>query len=857
MGRAKKAVARARELRKQSSTRFAKIQDVEDNPTYCADSESESSRSDRSMKHHIDSDLDSRDGQDADIDDDLEWSDGEMSSESADDGETDDSMRESLRKMYEVFLPRYTHPHLEGAEKKLQKKVGKRPAIYTGDSERSKQRKRKEERERLASIQDCDAQKFMAFFKTAEVPLNKKHHITSQTDPSLNVIDPSDLNLTAEDNGNGTDLEISMWSCELEAILDGQQEDWFSVTDMEGESFDSFLSTSNEEVQENETEIMGEAEHEGIRAAREWTQESPEDEPAPANIMEILQGLMKTVKRCKTQQALKAIMPLTGLVHFVKLREQYRLHPKCYTPVTTASLIASQRLGRGSYFARQLRELEPYVLRFGKLPPSEKRAIVEQQSLLNNENIIQNIRSYLAVLKIGEITPHLFMQHVNSIILPSLGLTGAKAVISESTAYRWLGKLGYQSREVKKGIYIDGHERPDVIQSRKQYISKIREYQSAAMPIIDDTTAEIVHPLLPQECPVIIAIHHDEMSVATNEQRRRLWLGKNGDSWWDCSQLLAQIKNAIPIFEFLHPGAIGIWIFDCSSAHESFAEDALNVKNMNINPGGKQRCLRQTIIPLNNPPPEPGEEDMRGKCQLMVYAKDHPDPNLRGKAKGIKAVLQERTVVWRELVKTAGGNPNKVIGICKPCKASQAERDHLLKIAALEQAEGNILVDDGISNISESTSNMCCMTRALSQQQDFLEEKPQIQRYIEKHGHICLFLPKFHPELDPIEMYWGWTKHQYRTVSDQKFSTAKALIPQILNSVDVKLIRKFFRKTWRYLDAYEKGLDAQQAAFAVKIYKSHRRIGAVSEVLEELKKRGKSLDTILQLLGTATARNST
>ncbi|KAJ6617726.1 hypothetical protein B0H10DRAFT_2434264 [Mycena sp. CBHHK59/15] len=46
----------------------------------------------------------------------------------------------------------------------------------------------------------------------------------------------------------------------------------------------------------------------------------------------------------------------------------------------------------------------------------------------------------------------------------------------------------------------------------------------------------------------------------------------------------------------------------------------------------------------------------------------------------------------------------------------------------------------------------CCMQRVLSLQQDFREEKPLLQLIIEKAGHKCLFLPKFHCELNPIEM---------------------------------------------------------------------------------------------------------
>jgi len=77
------------------------------------------------------------------------------------------------------------------------------------------------------------------------------------------------------------------------------------------------------------------------------------------------------------------------------------------------------------------------------------------------------------------------------------------------------------------------------------------------------------------------------------------------------------------------------------SVHEGYADNALNINSMNINPGGKQKKLRDTRIPLNNPSPAPGEEDTCRHIQSMCFPDDHSDPKLRGQLKGIKAVLEE------------------------------------------------------------------------------------------------------------------------------------------------------------------------------------------------------------------------
>ena len=52
----------------------------------------------------------------------------------------------------------------------------------------------------------------------------------------------------------------------------------------------------------------------------------------------------------------------------------------------------------------------------------------------------------------------------------------------------------------------------------------------------------------------------------------------------------------------------------------------------------------------------------------------------------------------------------------------------------------------------------CCMHKVLSLQADFWAEIPWLQQIIQDAGHKCYFLPKFHYELNSIEMYWGWVK---------------------------------------------------------------------------------------------------
>lgn len=180
--------------------------------------------------------------------------------------------------------------------------------------------------------------------------------------------------------------------------------------------------------------------------------------------------------------------------------------------------------------------------------------------------------------------------------------------------------------------------------------------------------------------------------------------GPTGDPWWDTKQLLAQIKEAIRIFEKAHPGKQALFIFDQSSAHASLPEDALKAFEMNKSDGGKQRKQHDTIIPMTNPC-----ETHRGKPQSMTSSDGEP--------KGLYTVLLERGFPAVEL--------KKLKAKCKP-------------VCPIE-------------------NHNCCLARLLSQQDDFKNQPSQLETLIKGLGHEIIFLPKFHCELNPIEMVRKYT----------------------------------------------------------------------------------------------------
>ena len=143
----------------------------------------------------------------------------------------------------------------------------------------------------------------------------------------------------------------------------------------------------------------------------------------------------------------------------------------------------------------------------GVLPESEQGHYQQSSVLWQNEElnkkVVEYVRDNISVKDCPNLTTVTFCKWVNECFLPNCTLEpGFLHKISLETARLWLHHLGFEVLTVQKGIFIDGHERPDVIDARKLFLRKMTkigflhftnaptEDAMRALPDVDASTSE-------------------------------------------------------------------------------------------------------------------------------------------------------------------------------------------------------------------------------------------------------------------------------------------------------------------------------------------------------------------------------
>ena len=435
-----------------------------------------------------------------------------------------------------------------------------------------------------------------------------------------------------------------------------------------------------------------------------------------------------------------------------------------------------------------------------------------------NKKVSEYVRQNANVKGKPNLTTHSLCCWINEELLQNEILEpGFPRHISVETARKWLHQLGFEVLSGDKGMFFDGHERDDVVEERKMFLSKMIEVgflHPSEAPTPESASA------FPSTVPLpssdsrdkTVVLFHDESTFQANEDQTTMWgkkgehmlrpkskgsgimvsdfvdekngylaltseeyaaasvthpamwkearclleYGESREGYWTSEKFMLQVEEAVAIADIKYPKEEGwrvVWVFDQSSCHKAMAADALDATKMNVNPEGKQPAMRDTV--------------WAGKPQKMCF-------NL-GVPKGMKQVFKKR-------------------------------------------------------RINADRLNATQMHEILREHNDFKNEKPKVITYLESRGHTALFLPKFHPKINPIERVWAQSKRYTKAYCKYTLPSLRNTIPLGLDSVTVENIRNFHRKCRHYMYAYLEGhvaggeLENQVLKYKTAV-KSHRRIG--------------------------------
>ena len=168
----------------------------------------------------------------------------------------------------------------------------------------------------------------------------------------------------------------------------------------------------------------------------------------------------------------------------------------------------------------------------------------------------------------------------------------------------------------------------------------------------------------------------------------------------------------LPKFLELHPNKVGLIMFDNSQNHNAKAPDGLDASKFN-------RFDVSDKLPKTNMRDGWFVDTITGeKKQQSMHLEN-------GNYKGLETILRERGIVIQNLYES-----------CTVC------------------------VDN------RRASKVCCLKCRLENEPDFAAQLGWLQEVVETSKQLFLLYPKFHCELNPIELFWGYIKSLARTMCE-------------------------------------------------------------------------------------------
>ncbi len=486
-----------------------------------------------------------------------------------------------------------------------------------------------------------------------------------------------------------------------------------------------------------------------------------------------------------------------------------------------------------TYAPRLVRSWGFEFYQHGKLVAYQQGKHKKTDSLIDVEGVRESCIEYLINERQEKRSPFGLKTFIQNEVLPRFD--GFGTTIHVNTCRIWMEEyLGFSKRSlIRKGIYTDGHERSDVVRDRQRFLRDMEAHQLLMSKFIESSrmrivaNEKIVEPIFYEEEPTLkndekkhVFIVQDECTFYANDGLKKGWLHEGEaptfkpksdgyslmvseflcechgplfkinaegqkeyarvifhagkDNYFNADKLLVQLQEkVVACFEHLHPDCVGVFAFDNSLVH---LKSYMNVNLLNVNTGPNQK-LSNVVEPITTKficsNAETGESDI--KEQPIVYWQ-----NEKMIVKGLVDIVKERGL-WVEDMKSRCRDAKK-------CKENSC----------------------------------CCAYRVLQQQPDFANRFSITEDYLHSSGHKTIRFPRYHCELNHIELFWGEAKRYCRRNCDYSKDSLMETLEKAFESIPLWKIQKFSRFCRKYMDAYRNGLTGEVLEASVKKRAQHR-----------------------------------
>ncbi|KDQ12520.1 hypothetical protein BOTBODRAFT_189230 [Botryobasidium botryosum FD-172 SS1] len=406
--------------------------------------------------------------------------------------------------------------------------------------------------------------------------------------------------------------------------------------------------------------------------------------------------------------------------------------------------------------------------------------------------------------------------------------------------------LGYRWKKTPTGQFVDGHERDDVVAYHQlvflpvweELLSVTHQYSLEGIECPSKSSGR--HTVVCENAVPYAKGEGASLMVADfvspdygwlcspdgNDKVRVLFKpGKAWEGYFMSDEILKQAKAAMDILQLHYPGKDHVFVFDNVTTHLKRASDAISVWRMPQNPPKYGREWDGSDFGTGKRPKNWGiEVNVTDKDGKLVYTADgtllkkkikmgdgefldgspqsfyFPDRHkLAGVFKGMATILGERGY------STINEKGKKLRAECKGFKCAKLPPGEVAR---------------------------CCCCWILYNEPDFVGVESLLEAACKARGFRAIFFPKFHCELNFIEQCWGYSKRVYREFPPSL--TEEDLERNVLAALEAIPIDAIHRSLC-FMDAYRKGLNGKQAAWASKKYRGHRVLP--ERIFEELVSR--------------------